>query len=51
MPTVPSDQLIRRWSERFRKHALATRVVVDLRGRADQISQGAFQRLQHESLE
>jgi hypothetical protein len=51
MPTVSSDKLVRQWSERFRRHPLAAGVVLDLRGRADEIWRGAFELLQRESPE
>jgi hypothetical protein len=45
------DVLIRQWGERFRKDPLATRVVLALRERSDQIWQHAFELLQRESPE
>jgi|SRR5450755_3572564 hypothetical protein len=51
MTNAASDQLIRRWSEQFRKDCLAAGIVTGLRDRSDQIWQHAFQLLQRESSE
>ncbi len=51
MPDPSSYNLIRQWSDRFAKDLLAKAVVSDLRGRADEIWQHAFQLLQRESPE
>ena len=51
MTNAVSDQLIRRWSEQFRKDSLAAQIVADLRDRSDEIWQHAFDLLQRESSE
>ena len=51
MQGPPSYALIRQWSDRFGRDPLAKAVVADLRGRADEIWQHAFQLLQRESPE
>jgi sugar diacid utilization regulator len=51
MTSAVSDQLIRRWSERFRKDSLAAMIVTGLRDRGDEIWQHAFDLLQRESSE
>lgn len=48
---VSPAALIREWSSRFRKDALAQRVVMDLRAQSDRIWQNAFQLMQRESPE
>jgi hypothetical protein len=51
MPNALSDILVRQWNERFRKDALASCVVADLRDRMDEIWRGTFELLQRESPE
>jgi sugar diacid utilization regulator len=51
MTSAVSDQLIRRWSEQFRKDSLAARIVAGLRDRSDDIWQHTFHLLQRESPE
>jgi hypothetical protein len=51
MAGTRAGTLIRRWSERFRADALASDVVLGLRGRADEIWRSAFELLQQESPE
>jgi len=51
MPTSRANTLLRQWHQRFRNDPLATRVVTDLRDRANEIWQHAFALLQLESPE
>jgi PucR C-terminal helix-turn-helix domain/GGDEF-like domain len=50
MPVSPADQ-IREWSARFRKDALAQRVVIGLQAQSDRIWENAFRLMQRESPE
>jgi PucR C-terminal helix-turn-helix domain/GGDEF-like domain len=51
MPEARGKALISRWQEAFRKDPLASRIVVGLRERRDEIWQHAFRLLQQESPE
>jgi PucR-like helix-turn-helix protein/diguanylate cyclase with GGDEF domain len=51
MARTRDDVRIRDWRERFQKDTLAASVVAALRGRADEIWQGAFALMQRESPE
>jgi sugar diacid utilization regulator len=46
-----TTMLIEEWSRRLKADALASKVIADLRGRADEIWHGAFSLLQEESAE
>jgi hypothetical protein len=51
MPDTRGRTLVRQWGERFRKDALAARIVAGLKHQADVIWQGAFDLLKRESPE